>query len=165
MNFDYVLSDEAGEIHPPKAPDRREKAMSKAMVKEIREQIYSDLKVMAERDMPLSPMFFRQVKMESRALFAQALLDNTYYPGDETKRRSKRQMETFEVERIIEEKGMGCRRRFLVRWAGYRPEWEPWRITGDVGDPIETWEPMSSLRNTEALLAWDTMKGSDSESQ
>ena len=61
MNFDYVLSDEAGEIPPPKDPDRREKAMSKAMVKEIREQIYSDLKVMAERDMPLSPMFFRQL--------------------------------------------------------------------------------------------------------
>ena len=163
MNFDYVLSDEAGEIHPPKDPDRREKAMSKAMVKEIREQIYSDLKVMAERDMPLSPKFFRQLKMESRALSAQALLNNTYYPGDETKRRSKRQMETFEVERIIEEKGMGCRRRFLVRWAGYRPEWEPWRITGDVGDPIETWEPMSSLRDTEALLAWDTIQGSESQ--
>ena len=30
--------------------------------------------------------------------------------------------------RIIEAKGMGCRRRFLVRWAGYRPQWEPWRI-------------------------------------
>ena len=35
MNFDYVLSDEAGEIHPPKDPDRREKAMSKAMVKAV----------------------------------------------------------------------------------------------------------------------------------
>ena len=147
MNFDYVLSDEAGEIHPPKDPDRREKAMSKAMVKEIREQIYSDLKVMAERDMPLSPMFFRQLKMESRALSAEASLDNTNYPW---------------VESIIDEKeGMDGHRRFLVRWAGYRPEWEPWRITRDVGDPIETWEPMSSLRGTEALLAWDTIDGSD----
>ena len=147
MNYDYVLSCHAGEIYMPKDQNRREKFMSNAMVKQIRQQIYSDLKVMAERDMPLSPMFFRQLKMESRALSAEASLDNTNYPW---------------VESIIDEKeGMDGHRRFLVRWAGYRPEWEPWRITRDVGDPIETWEPMSSLRGTEALLAWDTIDGSD----
>ena len=37
------------------------------------------------------------------------------------------------------------------------PEWEAMRMEGhgQVGDPVDTWEPWTSLRNTEALLAWE----------
>ena len=45
-------------------------------------------------------------------------------------------------------------RGILVRWAGYHHTWEPWRVTGAVGDPVETWEPEVTVRNTEAPGWW-----------
>lgn len=45
FNFDYVLSDEAGELHPPKDMDCREKLLlSTEEVKDIRVQILKDLR-------------------------------------------------------------------------------------------------------------------------
>lgn len=50
--------------------------------------------------------------------------------------------------------------RYLVRWAGYLPEWEAWRIPGRglPGDPVETWEPLSAVKNTEAYQQWKQMQ-------
>ena len=50
--------------------------------------------------------------------------------------------------------------RYLVRWAGYEPEWEYERMEGhgQVGDPIETWEPWATVKNTEAYLAWEDLE-------
>jgi hypothetical protein len=44
--------------------------------------------------------------------------------------------------------------RYLVEWEGYEPEWEAWRISGNVGDPVATWEPGATVMNTTAMEAW-----------
>lgn len=65
--------------------------------------------------------------------------------------------ESFEIDMIVsEKKGQGKSKTvfYLVRWAGYDVTWEPWRVTGQPGDPIETWEPSQRLRGTEALQKW-----------
>lgn len=43
--------------------------------------------------------------------------------------------------------------RYLVRWAGYDPSWEAWRLPGRgaAGDPVESWEPAEKLRGAAAL--------------
>ena len=43
---------------------------------------------------------------------------------------------------------------YLVRWMGYKPEWEGARVSGPVGGLLETWEPLYLLKATEALERW-----------
>ena len=167
LNFDFVLSDETGELHPPKDPSCREKLLTNAEIKAIRQQIYKDLVLLSETSCPLSPAFLRQIGMESRALTAEAILKNSQMPGQQQKpgrKVSKRHAETFSVECILAQSGQGSRRQFLVQWEGYSPEWEPWRIDGNVGDPIATWEPWHSMKNTEALERWEATPLIETES-
>ena len=45
----------------------------------------------------------------------------------------------------------------LVRWNhdGYDASWEVYRTEGEgVGQPLATWEPISSLKTAEAFIAW-----------
>lgn len=73
-------------------------------------------------------------------------------------RNSRAGAQTFEIDRIIAEEPPAKThwRRYLVRWLGYEPAWESWRIPGhgSPGDPIETWEPHSVVKDTEALIVW-----------
>ena len=48
--------------------------------------------------------------------------------------------------------------QYRVRWAGYRPSWEKWRVSGEVGGPIETWEPRLHLEGSEALVLWEGLQ-------
>ena len=41
--------------------------------------------------------------------------------------------------------------------------WESWRISGQVGTALETWEPACNLRNTEALAQWEARDPYDYE--
>jgi len=62
-----------------------------------------------------------------------------------------------EIEAVVDERCAGrggTRREYRVRWRGYDPSWEAWRICGDVGTPIETWEPESGVEHTDALKEW-----------
>ena len=63
-------------------------------------------------------------------------------------------MERFEVEVILDEKRVGKSRYFLVQWEGYAPDWEAWRISGNVGEPVTSWEPERNLHCTRALHSW-----------
>lgn len=67
----------------------------------------------------------------------------------------KAKQQTFEVDCIVEEHGAwgGHTRWFIVRWMGYHPDWERARIPGRgaVGTPVETWEPLATMRRTVAL--------------
>ena len=146
MNFDYALSDEAGEITRPRIRTERRRqghGQRDRGADLLRPEGHGRARHAAVAE------FFRQLKMESRALSAQALLDNNYYPGDE-QASGGRWMETFEVERIT-------RRRAWAFAAGSlfggrdTAQVEPWRITGG-GDPIETWEPLSSPRTPRLFL-------------
>ncbi|SGY38977.1 BQ5605_C003g02116 [Microbotryum silenes-dioicae] len=50
--------------------------------------------------------------------------------------------EEWEVERIVDEKGKGKRKKFLVKWKGW-------------ADSDNTWEPRSHLEETAALDRWE----------
>ena len=43
---------------------------------------------------------------------------------------------------------------YLVQWEGYASSWEVYRTSGEVGDPISTWEPEVNLANSIALARW-----------
>ena len=49
--------------------------------------------------------------------------------------------EEYVVEEIVEERGRGRRKQYLVKWEGY---------------PDPTWEPASNLEHTDALKEWTT---------
>ncbi|GAA5975957.1 hypothetical protein JCM21900_003910 [Sporobolomyces salmonicolor] len=48
----------------------------------------------------------------------------------------------FVVEAIVDEKGKGARRRFLVKWEGYP-------------DSDNTWEPLANVEDTAAMEIWE----------
>ena len=75
--------------------------------------------------------------------------------------------ETFQIAEILEEHRTAGRAKmwYLVRWEGYRQEWEAWRIRGDVGSPLETWEPLSHVRGTEAFQRWQAAQEEGSSSR
>ena len=61
----------------------------------------------------------------------------------------------FEAEKIIEETvGASGKPEFLVRWAGYHESWEVYRTSGEVGSPVETWEPLAHVEDSIALREW-----------
>ena len=77
-----------------------------------------------------------------------------------TEKKAKRKRGHFEIECILKERRtLGkARRWYLVRWAGYEPSWEAWMIHGKVGEPVETWEPATVVKNTEALATWKSSR-------
>lgn len=83
--------------------------------------------------------------------------------------RSKKKLPVFmiddkTVDTIVDEEAPNASHwhRYLVRWQGYHPSWEAWRLPGRgaIGSPIESWEPASHLRGTRALELWESAKGS-----
>jgi hypothetical protein len=58
----------------------------------------------------------------------------------------------YNVEEVLKVNSTG--RWALVRWEGYHPSWEAWRIHGEVGTPLETWEPKSYVQRTAAWCTW-----------
>eukprot|EP00966_Prymnesium_polylepis_P311693 7202281-Prymnesium_polylepis.1 len=57
-------------------------------------------------------------------------------PTQKGKRHSMKPL--YDVAEIVDEKGTGANHSYLVRWAGYHPSWEAWRLAdwqGQPGDP------------------------------
>lgn len=161
LNFNFVMVDEDGEVHAPKDLQRREMALSG--MEFIREQVLIDVRALTKADCPLGPGWWRQLGMPERAAEVETMLQN---PNGRFKRRKKElpnNVKKYEVDCILDERKSTGRAGmwYLVRWLGYLPEWEPWRINGRPGiDPIETWEPRSVVQNTEALIAWKEAQSS-----
>ena len=110
----------------------------------------SDALSFGEMALPLSAGWWRQLGDESKAQTTEAMVQNvTTAPVPEPGKR-RRRSDTYDVKEIVEQKGDW----FLVRWDGYHPSWEAWRISGNVGSPLETWEPRRTLKRTEALRVW-----------
>ncbi|KAL1526228.1 hypothetical protein AB1Y20_014952 [Prymnesium parvum] len=76
INFQYVLADETGEIHPPKDGERIEIGLSPDLEAKIRAQLLLDLNEMGEQGLPLSPAFWRQLHQEDQAVKTEAMLAN-----------------------------------------------------------------------------------------
>lgn len=135
------------------------------MKKRLRAEIYESFINMGQAAMLVQPA---QQYLEVRQRLSNTMLCGAHArtvelelpPRQEKKRRTPRGMarEVFEIEEILAEEPPTRThwRRYLVRWAGYRPEWEVWRLEGRgaPGDPIETWEPLAMVRHTEALERW-----------
>lgn len=163
LNGMYVLVTQDGEMHFPKDNERRELSVSLKERVELRAAVKKDLMELGESGQPLSPNWWRQLGKEDKATEVELLLANPTWRGGPRKpqkacapRQPRVSREAFEIEAIVGEK-RGRRKTnimYLVRWSGYDPTWEPWRINGQVGDPIETWEPAQRLRGTAALEAW-----------
>ncbi|KAL1525795.1 hypothetical protein AB1Y20_020635 [Prymnesium parvum] len=168
VNFMFALADETGEIHPPKDAKRREVALGPGLEQELREQVLLDLAQMSERGYPLSPGFLRQLGEEGKAQYVEAMLHNAEVQRQSLvslpapllgkKRRLPQRKDTFEVDEIVGEEKKT--RHYLVRWKGYHPSWEVWRAAGEVGGPVETWEPERNVWRTEAFAAWQARQTS-----
>ena len=142
MNFQYVLSDEDGELHLPKDNRRNEIAFSPGEIHEIRAQVATDAAHLGMAGMPLSAGWWRQVGNEEAACVAEATLHNLNLQPPPEKGKRRQAADLYELETILQVKGNWA----LVRWLGYHPSWEAWRIHGEVGSPVETWEQLRFLR-------------------
>ena len=163
INFQYVLFDEAGEMHPPKDDGRREIKLDSTLETSLRQQVLSDLDKMYKKGLPLAPGSLRQLGREEEALATEAML--CHRPQMEEMPQMEESgvltlqpsgSNRWEIERIVDQKPSAGRAKwwYLVQWAGYHSTWEAWRITGNRGDPVETWEPEATVLNTEAMVNW-----------
>ena len=152
INFQYVLSDGTGELHLPKDNNRIEIAFSDTDLHEIRAQVATDAALLGMKGLQLSAEWWRQVGNEEEALVVEALVMNlsTQPPVQKGKRRPAK--DRYNVEEVLKVNSTG--RWALVRWEGYHPSWEAWRIHGEVGTPLETWEPKSYVQRTAAWCTW-----------
>ncbi|KAL1496604.1 hypothetical protein AB1Y20_014208 [Prymnesium parvum] len=143
INLMYILLDEDGEIHFPKDQQRREFAFREAEVNAFRRHVLIDARTMVMQGVQLSSGWLRQLGMEERAIVVQAAEEQ----GTRVvavSRAPKQGRLSWKADCIVLEKASSGRAGswYLVRWSGYHPSWEKWRINGRAGiDPIETWEP------------------------
>ena len=142
VNFMYVLVTEAGEVHPPKDSERREIALTTVLMSAVRQQVLQDVLSLSARHTPLAAGFWRQ--LGNHAMEAQVVAGGAAALPRPPRERKTPPTPRYEIETILEtERGRGgC---FVkVRWSGYDPScsWEAWRISGAVGSPLETWEPL-----------------------
>jgi hypothetical protein len=173
FKFQYVLADEHGEVHPPKDGNRNEMELAPELEAAVRQQILADLLTMADAGAPLGPGFLRQLGRLDQAAVLEAQLQNQSElelqpppppplpPPDDSQlvekvKRRRLQRGKFAIECILGKRPATrvTEAVYLVRWAGYHESWEAWRLDGDVGDPVSTWEPESYLEETEALQDW-----------
>lgn len=154
INFNFVLVDEDGEMHAPKDENRREIALSNT--DDIRAQVLADVRSLSQNGCPLGPGWWNQLGMPEKAAEVQLMLSNPYQ-RKQARQRGNPQSAKYDIDCIVDERKSTGRAGmwYLVRWSGYQPEWEAWRINGRAGvDPIETWEPRSVVQHSEALCAW-----------
>lgn len=159
LNGMYALVTQDGEIHYPKDNQRREVRVSMEEEGELWSEVKAEMTQMGQEGQPLSPSWWRQLGNEEKAKQVEILLENPgrhggKHPRTNAPHHQRESQESFEIDAIVSEKRSKRRLMYLVRWSGYDVNWEPWRINGQPGDPIETWEPAQRLKGTAALEAW-----------
>ena len=157
-NFQYSLSDETGELHLPKDNNCIEIAFSEADLHEIRAQVATDAALhLGMMGLPLSAKWWHQVGNEEEALMAEALVQNllTQPPVVKGKRRLAGE---GPLQRRDGAQGQldGQLGACAVGGLKYHPSREAWRIHGEEGTPVETWEPKSFVQRTAAWRAWSS---------
>ena len=171
----YVLFDNSAELHAPKNDDKVEIEMCDALITALRQQVLQDVHQISEAHAPLSAHWWRQIGRDDLAAEVEA-----GRVTHQQRMRAAAAMERaaeiehaaesppalspsphhFEVEQILaEEPTTGAARcYYLVQWQGYDESWEAWRISGEVGEPVQTWEPLKHVRRTEAFKKWQRAK-------
>ena len=141
-------------MHPPKDEMRREISYSIKEEAIFRAQIMSDARQLAAQGAPLSSAWYSLIGLQEHAsAVAAAEGSGSAVPPLPRGPNKKQKKGHMEVDCVLEErKTMGkAGGWFLVRWAGYHPSWEKYRIHGNVGSQLETWEPLKNVRHCTEL--------------
>ena len=170
INFAYALVSQHGEFTWPKTKDRREVAVHPETERELREHVLSDMLALGNRGEPLSPGWWRQLGNEVKAQEVEEMLANPIarrrpQPRAASAPRLKKAKavkqlratkESYEIDCILAEQKVYTKEKkiYLVRWCGYDPTWEGARASGNIGEAVETWEPLYILQGTQALQRW-----------
>ena len=119
---------------------------------------------LSEKNLCLSAAWWRQLGREGMALEVEAGR-NTRRQRERAAARAALPVTHFNLDCVLQEVPTAgvARIWFLVRWEGYDPTWEAWRIRGEVGSALETWEPLSVVRRTLAYRAWEESKAASSQ--
>lgn len=139
------------------------------MRKRYRAEIYESYLKMGQIRMDVDPTLYDvvRVKLAQKSLCGEHATENTEpLPPRQEKLASRRRaplprldVEDSIIEEIVAEEQPSNQNwhRYLVRWSGYHPSWEAWRLPGrgSVGDPVESWEPAWKLKGTQALIRWE----------
>ena len=160
--FMYILTDCTGVVQAPRNPeDGRLVGIETNLANDLRAQLVKDLHKMADKGLPLASGFWNMIGREppSPASAKQK-------PAKETKKRTAASAR-FEVDCIVKESRTAGRARvwYLVRWQGYDPSWEEYRIHGAAGSALETWEPQCNLLGSEALEKWTEEEEGEGEGE
>ena len=105
----------------------------------------------------MGPGFLRQLARHEEAAVVEAQLQQQQQNGESSKKRRKSlKKTTWDIACILDEHPATStsEQTFLVRWEGYQPSWEVYRATGNPGEAVTSWEPLSSLLNNTALQTW-----------
>lgn len=140
------------------------------MKKRLRAEIYSSYVKMGQNGMDVDPELYEVVssKLASTLLCGNYARESPCLPPREERKRRERlprfTIEDSSIDTIVAEE-LPSRvnwHRYLVRWRGYHPSWEAWRLPGRgaPGDPVESWEPASNLIGTRALAEWKAQHAS-----
>ena len=157
INYFYVLSDMDGEMHAPKDENRRELELADDLIQDLRVRILMDARAMIDRGYPMASGWYRQLGRHAKAdEIEECEIAGTKPAKPVPPPKLKLKKNHFNIECILEERKSTGKAKvwFLVQWEGYNPKWEQWRIYGMVGDPLTTWERLSTVKNTEAYSAW-----------
>ena len=159
VNLMYALIDQDGEIHPPKSPERAEIILSNEERLELRQTAYADLKKMHLKGVLLSAQFLRLINLQDDAIAVEeedAKIEKAAVKVQTDREMKKHLTHVHEIETILEEVKTTGRAKswFKVLWKGYHPSWEPWRIEGEVGTQIATWETKGKVLRTDAYGEW-----------
>ena len=167
INFLYALITGEGELHPPKDSSRREMLLQEPEVAELRQTALSDVLMLTQQGVKVSPAWWRQLGDERMAQVTEAHMANleslrqaAAASGGAVRVPAR---ETYEIERVVGEK----RGWVKVQWAGYHPSWEAWRTEGEgsVGDPVVSWERRKAVCNTIAYRTWTDLREETDEEE
>ena len=158
FNAQYVLFDNTAECHKPKDKQRLEVALVDGIENQLRQQVLQDVLQLSEQ-IPISAAWWRQdmaLEVEAGRVTSQQRQRAAHIASAP----APAAIPTYDIEEILREvKTTGAAQAwFLVRWSGCDPTWEAWRIYGEAGSPIDTWEPLKTVRWTEAYAHWQSAK-------
>ena len=159
INAAYVLFDNFAELHAPKDSTQRELQISSELEARLRQQVLQDVFALSAQNVPLSAEWWRQLGMEETA----QQVEQGLVTASQRARAEARAALTgpeYNIDRIVKEVPTAGAAKiwFLVQWEGYNPDWERWRISGQEGEPLQTWEPLKIVRRTEAYSSWQAAK-------
>ena len=162
----FVLWDNSADYHAPKSSNRLDIEIGAELEAQLRQKVLQDVFQISENGATLSASWWRQIGREDQAVEVEAGRVTQWQrqraalaaqrAAERAATRLALQPPQYDVERILEEQPTtgAARCYYLVEWSGYDPSWEAWRIMGDPGTAVLTWEREAFVRRTVAFQEW-----------